>query len=136
MFIRTITYTDYNGDERTEDFYFNLTRTEMIKMETSVDGGLSAMLKKIINESNISKIIEYLDRIVMAAYGEKAPDGKRFIKSDEISTAFSQSPAYDQLFMEFATNPEKASDFINNLIPEGIADAAEQGKTEAVDNKN
>lgn len=117
MLKKTITYTDYNGSERTEDFYFNLTKAEIVEMEMSTTGGLAEMIKKIVAAQDAPSIIAIFKKLILKAYGEKSPDGKRFIKSDEISNAFSQTEAYSQLFMELATDADKAAEFVNGITP-------------------
>ena len=117
MLKKTITYTDYNGTERTEDFYFNLSQAEIMEMELGTTGGLAEMIEKIVAAQDGPAIINIFKDIVLKAYGEKSPDGKRFIKSEEIRTAFSQTEAYSNLFMELATDAESASNFINGIMP-------------------
>lgn len=117
MYTKPIKYTDYNGMERTEEYCFNLSKAELMEMEMSVDGGLAEMIKKISDTQDVPKIIKVFKELILKAYGEKSPDGKRFIKSEELSTAFSQTEAYSELFMELATNAEKAAEFVNNIIP-------------------
>ena len=118
MLKKTITYTDYNGVDRTEDFYFNLTEAEIMEMEMSTIGGLSEMIDRIFSAQDLPSLIKIFKELILKAYGEKSPDGKRFIKSDEISTAFSQTEAYSQLFTELATNTDAASAFTNGIVPE------------------
>lgn len=122
MLKKTITYTDYNGVDRTEDFYFNLSKAEIMEMEMGTSGGLSEMINKIVAAQDAPAIIKVFKDLILKAYGEKSPDGKRFIKSDEIATAFSQTDAYSQLFMELATDTDAASAFVNGIVP-----AAEKG---------
>nr|DAD91706.1 MAG TPA: hypothetical protein [Siphoviridae sp. ct6tD39] len=117
MLKKTITYTDYNQAERTEDFYFNLTKAEVMEMEMSTSGGLAEMIKKIVAAKDAPAIIKVFKDLILKAYGEKSPDGKRFIKSEEIATAFAQTEAYSQLFMELATDPDRAAEFVNGIIP-------------------
>lgn len=117
MLKKKITYTDYNGTERTEDFYFNLTKAEITEMELGTSGGLAEMIRKIVDAQDAPSIIRVFKDLILKAYGEKSPDGKRFIKSDEISTAFSQTEAYSQLFMELAMDADAAAEFINGIIP-------------------
>lgn len=117
MLKKTITYTDYDGVEREEDFYFNLTESELMVMELSEDGGLKKMMEKIVREKNRPKLIEIFQKMIKLSYGEKSPDGRRFIKNEAISEAFSQTPAYDKLFMELATNEDSAINFIRGVIP-------------------
>lgn len=117
MIKKTITYTDYNDVERTEDFYFNLTKAELMEMEMGAVGGLSGMIEKIVSAKDAPAIIKVFKELVLKAYGEKSADGKRFIKSKEISDAFAQTEAYSQLFMELATDADAASKFVNGIAP-------------------
>lgn len=121
MLKKTITYVDYNGLERTEDFYFNLSKSEIIEMELNITGGLSEMLKKIVATQDQPALIKIFKEFVLKTYGEKSPDGKRFIKSEEIATAFSQTEAYSQLFMELALDSDAAAKFINGVVPDDVA---------------
>lgn len=117
MLKKTITYTDYNGSERTEDFYFNLSQAEITEMELSTIGGFGDMVKRIIDAQDVPTIIKTFKDIIFKSYGEKTPDGKRFVKSKELSEAFSQTEAYSVLFMELATDADKASEFVNGIMP-------------------
>ena len=125
MVKKTITYTDYNGNERVEDFYFNLTEAEAAEMELSVEGGLSAMIERIAKTKNVPEVVKMFKSLLLKTYGEKSADGRRFIKSEELSTAFSQTEAYSQLFMELGSDPDKASEFINAIIPASLREKAE-----------
>ena len=117
MLKKTITYTDFNGMERSEDFYFNLTKAEVMEMEMSTVGGLSEMIQRIIAAQDTPSIIKVFKDLVLKSYGEKSADGKRFIKTPEIAEAFSQTEAYSVLFMELATNADSAAAFVNGIIP-------------------
>lgn len=117
MLKKTIKYTDYNDVEREEDFYFNLTQAEVAEMELSTSGGMAEMIKKIVNAQDGPAIVKIFKDIVLKAYGEKSLDGKRFIKSDELRDAFSQTEAYSIIFMELATNADKAAEFVNGIMP-------------------
>ena len=117
MLKKTITYEDYNGVERTEDFYFNLTKAELTEMELSTEGGLEAMIKRIVAEKNVPAIIKIFKELVLKAYGEKSPDGRRFIKNDEVRDAFAQTEAYSEIFMELATDADAAAAFVNGITP-------------------
>lgn len=122
MLKKTIEYVDYNGNSRKEDFYFNLTETECVELETSISGGLSEMIQKIVNTDDMTTIISVFKDFIMKSYGEKSLDGKRFIKVSDagipLNIAFSQTEAFNVLFMELATNPEKAAEFFNAIIPD------------------
>ena len=120
MLKKTITYTDYNGSERTEDFYFNLSKAEVMEMEMSTSGGLAEMITRIVAAQDAPAIIKIFKELVLKAYGEKSPDGKRFIKSEDIATAFSQTEAYSQLFMELATDADAAAAFVNGIVPKDM----------------
>jgi hypothetical protein len=118
MLKKTMTYTDYDGNERTEDFYFNLSKAEVVEYELSQNGGLINVINKIIAEQDSKKIIEMFKEIILKAYGEKSLDGKRFIKSKELSDAFSQTEAYSDLFIELSSNADAAVAFMNAIVPE------------------
>lgn len=120
MLKKTVTYTDYNGVERTEDFYFNLSKAEVAEMELSVDGGLSQMLENIVKSKDNKQIISIFKDIVLKSYGEKSMDGKRFIKNDEIREAFSQTEAYSEIFIELALNEQSAAEFVNGILPANL----------------
>lgn len=120
MLKKTITYTDFNDTERTEDFYFNLSKAEIMEMELSTAGGFAEMLQNIVKAQDGPTIMKIFKEIVLKAYGVKSPDGKRFIKSEELSTEFSQTEAYSVLFMELATDADAAGAFINGIIPADI----------------
>lgn len=117
MLKRTITYTDYNGVERTEDFYFNLNQAELTEMEMSASGGLSGMIKTITSRLDAPAIMRIFKDLILRSYGEKSNDGRRFEKSKEISIAFSQTEAYSQLFMELVTDADKAAAFVEGISP-------------------
>lgn len=120
MLKKTIKYTDYNGNEREEDFYFNLNKSELTEMEYSSNGGLSTMLKRLVQEQNGSELIKILKEIILKAYGEKSDDGKHFRKSEEISKSFSETEAYNSLFMDVVSSPESAIEFIRGLLPNEV----------------
>lgn len=124
MLKKTITYKDYNDVERTEDFYFNLSKAEVMEMEMSTTGGLTAMVERIVAAKDAPAIIAVFKDLILKAYGEKSPDGKRFIKSPELSAAFSQTEAYSILFMELATDAKAGSDFVNGIVPGNMSQKA------------
>jgi len=124
MLKKTITYKDYNDVERTEDFYFNLSKAEAMEMEMSTSGGLSEMIRRIVATQDVPAIIKIFKDLILRAYGEKSADGKRFVKSDDISKAFSETEAYSILFMELATDADAAAKFVNGIVPNDVAEAA------------
>ena len=128
MLKKLIKYTDYDGRERSENFYFYLNKAELMDMELGVDGGMQQMIQLIIDKQDIPKIMNAFKTIILKAYGEKSPDGRRFIKSKELSEAFSQTEAYSNLYMELVTDANAAAAFINSIVPEDVANAAERRK--------
>lgn len=132
MLKKTITYTDYNGNVRTEDFYFNLSKAECMELELGTHGGLSEAIRKMIELQDMPSMIKLTKEWVLRAYGEKSLDGKRFMKSKELSDAFSQTEAYSQLFMELATNADAAAEFFNNIIPKPDDKAVSDDKKIAI----
>lgn len=129
MLKKTIKYIDYNGNEIVEDFYFNLNEAEITEMEMGMAGGLSDLLTKIIDTHDVPQLIKYFKAIILKSYGVKSPDGKQFIKSEELSTAFSQTEAYNQLFMELFSGDNSASaaaDFVNGIMPKAVTTAMNQ----------
>ena len=120
MLKKIITYTDYNGVERTEPFYFNLSKAELMEMELGVTGGMTEMLDKIIAAKDAPSRMKTFKEMIMKSYGIKSDDGKRLIKSEELSIAFTQTEAYSVLFMELITDDKAAADFVNGIIPNEI----------------
>lgn len=111
-------YTDFNDVEREEDFYFNLTKAELAEWELGVTGGLSKIVEKISAAKDVPALAKLFKELLLKAYGVKSDDGRRFIKSEELSTAFSQTQAYSDLYMELATSDEATIDFINRIVPQ------------------
>ena len=120
MLKKTITYVDYNGTQRTEDFYFNLSKAEVAEMEMSVEGGFSKMLEELVASKDNVRIVELFKQMVLKSYGEKSADGRRFVKSEEISKAFSETEAYREIFMELALNTDAAAAFVNGIMPANL----------------
>ena len=126
MLKKTIKYTDYNGEEQTEDFYFNLSKAELTEMELSTTGGYGEMLQGIVAAEEHTKLVPIIKDIIFKSYGEKSDDGKRFMKSPELSTAFSQTEAYSELFMEIATDADASAAFVNGIIPTDVQQQVEE----------
>lgn len=126
MLKESITYIDFNGLERTEDFRFNLTKTELTRMETAKNGSLSALLTKIVNAKDMPDILEAIEMLILKSYGEVSADGKRFDKSEELSTNFSHTAAYDTLFEKMITDDEYAYKFILGVMPSDLAEQVRQ----------
>lgn len=127
MLKKTIEFEDFNGNKRKEDHYFNLTKSEIMKMEMSTKGGLTEMINNVIAAQDTPAVLKIFEDLVAASYGRKDADGRGFVKSQEIFESFKYTNAYDELFMELISDPKKAAEFFNGLIP---ADLAEKVKEE------
>lgn len=128
MLAKKIKYTDYNGVEREEVFYFNITKAELMTQNLMTPGGLETKLKRIINSKDVPELTKYIQDIIKDSYGVKSDDGVRFIKSKELSEMFMQTEAYSVLFMEMVTDNKKASDFVNGILPKDLVEQAENGE--------
>lgn len=117
MIKETIKYIDYDGNEREEDFYFNLSKGELAEMELSLNGGLEGMINRIIQERDNKKIVATFKDLILRSYGVKSDDGKRFIKSPEATEAFTQTEAYSDLFVRLASDADYAAKFVNGILP-------------------
>lgn len=117
MYIKTMTYTDYDGEQRTENFCFNLTQAEIAEMDLSATGGLEQTIKDIIAAKDNAKLVQLFKGLILKSYGVKSSDGRRFIKSEQLSEEFSQTEAYSDLFMELASDASAAAEFINKITP-------------------
>mgnify|MGYP005888044069 CR=1 FL=1 len=128
MIKKTITYTDYNGVERTENFYFNLSKAEVMEMEMGAEGGMAAAIQKIVDAKDAPAIIRVFKDLVLKAYGVKSDDGRRFMKTkpdgSRYADDFKETEAYSQIFMELATDTDAASAFINGIVPADLAQQA------------
>lgn len=129
MYRYTANYTDYNGNERKETHFFNLNKAEIMKMEMSTEGGMAERIQRIVDAKDVPAIIAVFEDLIHKSYGVKTPDGKGFIKRKEDLEEFMATEAYSNLFMELATNADKAAEFINQIIP---ADLAKQLDTSAL----
>jgi hypothetical protein len=129
MLKKTIKYTDFNGDEREENFYFNLSKSELTEMELEINGGMSALLQQIIDTKDARGLLKIFKKIILASYGEKSADGKYFRKLDadghQLSIDFVSSPAFDELFLGLFTDTISVADFVKGLMPADLAQQVE-----------
>lgn len=130
MLAKKITYKDFNGNERTETFYFNLSETEISKSYLLAEGsgGIDEKLRSIAESNDRQKIIDTFESLILDSYGVKSEDGKHFRKSKALSEEFKSTPAYDKMFMEFLTDTEAAVNFINGIIPKEVSDRMKEYK--------
>lgn len=131
MIKETITYTDYNGVERTEDFYFNQTKTELLRMEQDKNGSFSGVLEKFIKAKDQADLFDAIEKFIYKSYGEKSVDGRQFKKSPELSDAFFQSPAYEVLFDKLNADSDYAYNFIMGIVPAELAKQAKENPESA-----
>lgn len=120
MLKKTLTFEDYNGETRTEDFYFNLTKAELAEMELRVGGGMEAMINRMINERDSDKLTTMFKDIILSAYGEKSLDGRRFIKNQELRDSFVQTEAYSDLFISLISDQKEVESFIRGIMPKEV----------------
>jgi hypothetical protein len=133
MLKKTIEYNDFNGDPVSEDFFFHLSKAELVEIELSHQGGLSESLKRIVAAEDGKAIIAEFKNIILGSYGQRSADGRRFIKNQALRDEFESTEAYSTLFMELVTDTDAAIEFVNGIIPTGMAD--EVAKLSAVDLK-
>lgn len=120
MIKKTITYEDYNGVTRTEDFYFNLSKAEVMEMEMSTAGGLAEKIQAIIAAQDSTEIVKVFKELILKSYGQKSADGRRFMKSQELRDDFEQTEAYSSLFMELSSDAKAAANFVNGITPSSM----------------
>ena len=120
MLKKTVTYTDYDGEERTEDYYFNLTEAEITEMELTTTGGMEKTIERIIKAKDMPEITKLFKELILKSYGEKSADGRRFIKNDQLRQEFTETEAYSKIFMELCTNDTAAAEFVNGIIPKSL----------------
>lgn len=117
MFKKTMTYKDYNGEDVTRTFYFNISRAELIELEASSDGGVFTLIDQLTENRDIHRIVEIFKTFILKSIGRKSPDGERFIKSEEIAQEFSQTEAFSDLFVELASDSDFAAEFVKGILP-------------------
>ena len=132
MYKITETYTDYDDNQRTEDFYFNYSQAELADMQFSVPGGLAGMIDKIIKTNDIPELVKLFRELIQKAYGEKSNDGRRFIKSPELTKEFTETEAYSQIYIRLATDSKAAQEFINKVVPKSMKDKMQQANQQNV----
>ena len=136
MFKKKISYVDYDGNKRTETFYFNLSRSEITELQLTYPGGYAQYIEKTIDSNDKPELMKMFKDIIKRSYGEKTDDGKRLVKSEELSNAFMQTLAYDELFMEISTDSDAAISFVINVLPDfGNKDEKEKIVKEYIDKK-
>lgn len=131
MLSKTIKFEDWDGVEREEVHYFNLSESELMELEMSTPGGFANSMQRMVQLKDAPHLMATFKMLILKSYGEKSADGRRFVKSEELSREFSQTPAYDQLFMELVTDADKASAFVNGIVPKKLVDKANSPEVQA-----
>ena len=121
MLKETVTYEDFNGEKRTEEFHFHLTKAEVTELEVSEKEGLANTIETIIAEKDFGNLVRIFKKLILISYGKKSPDGRRFIKTDELRREFSQTAAFSEIFMKLATDSDAAKTFVNGIMPKDLA---------------
>jgi len=113
----TVNYTNYNGEDVTEDLYFHLNKAELTTMQFEANGAFGQYLERLVNERDIKRLGQEFRKIILNSYGKKSDDGRLFRKSKEMREEFEQSEAYSTLFMELLGDEDKATKFIKGILP-------------------
>jgi hypothetical protein len=135
MYKKTVPYTDYNGNQRTEDLYFNLNKAELTEMEMASEGGMQAKLQKLMDANDNAGVLALFKDLILKSYGIKSEDGRRFIKNAQITEEFTQTEAFSELFMSLASSEEEATKFIQGILPQGLVGSVDQSVIEAQNQK-
>lgn len=135
MYKKTVTYTDYNGNQRTEDFFFNLNKAELTEMEMASEGGMQAKLQKLMDANDNGGVLALFKDLILRSYGVKSEDGRRFIKNAQVTEEFTQTEAFSELFISLASNEEEATKFIQGILPQDLVGSVDQSVIEAQNQK-
>lgn len=123
MYKKTITYEDYDGNKRTEDFYFNLNKSELTRwLSTTGEYTLDKVMMKLLKERNAKEIMDIMENLVKISYGEKSLDGRLFVKTEEVWNNFRYSEAFNELYYNLCTDAKYAGEFFNGIVPKELAD--------------
>lgn len=125
MLVKPITFTNFEGEEITKKYYFNLSKAELMEMEIYT-GGLKGMLETMVEKQDGPGIFSFFKDLIIKAIGEKDSDGITFRKSKDISDRFIQSEAYSELLMELLSDADKATAFIQAIVPKEMAEQAQK----------
>ena len=126
MYKKTLEYEDFNGDKVKEDVYFNLSKAELLEMNFRAKGGLKNYIEAIINARDTETLTDIFKTLLLISYGVKSPDGRRFMKNDQIREEFECSIPYDILFTTLATDAKEAADFVNGILPKELVEEMEK----------
>lgn len=127
MLKRKIAYEDFNGEKQVDEAYFNLTKTELVRLEIASKNGLAEDLLALTqDEENKQELLAFFEKLIVSSYGQKSEDGKTFIKNPALTEEFKCSAMYDALLMDLVTSADLAASFIAGILPREMAEAAEK----------
>lgn len=133
MLKKVVKYVDFEGEERSDTLYFNLTEPEVVRLDVQFEGGLEEYISNLDEKVAPENILSLFEKVIRASYGEKGEDGRHFIKNEEMIDMFNQSAAYAALFVELVQNADQATIFFNGLLSsttvEGAARIAEHRRS-------
>ena len=120
MIKKTVKYVDFNGVDKSEDLYFNLTKTELNNLNFKHHGTYSDQLKAIVDNKDVKLVTELFAEIIQRGYGIKSEDGRNFRKSPEILYDFTTSAVYDALMTELLENADEAANLFVGMLPSDL----------------
>lgn len=136
MYKKLMTYEDFDGNERTEELYFNLTEQEVTEYQLSHNGGITTLINRIIQAQDWKSMVEYWKEFILMCYGVKSDDGRRFIKNDAVREEFASTNAFSDLFMLLSTDDNEAAKFVNNVLPKKMRERLSGMEGELKDIRN
>jgi hypothetical protein len=125
MLSREIKFNDFAGNPRTEEHYFHIGAKQIADMNKNHPGGIIAWLQQVQAGKDQVKALEFLEELIRASHGVRSPDGSKFDRDADITDAFVNSPAYDQLIFELGQSEEATISFIMAVFPQAMADQAQ-----------
>ena len=129
MVKKTLTFTNFEGEEVTKDFYFNLSKMEFRELDRAIPGGLNNRIEQIRVEKDEDRLLDLMSTLILSSYGEKAEDG-RFVKEDaqgrKLSSYFKVSEAWDVLFLNLLQNEQELNEFLVGIVPKDVAEGAKE----------
>ena len=138
MLKKIVHYTDFNGADRKDELYFNLTEIELTTIQAASKEGIEKELQTAVDDKDVYKILEIIKLLIHKSYGIKSADGRYFEKSPEILHKFLSSAAYDSLMMDlFTDGGARGAEFIQGLMPADlVARATAKVSGQAVPSEN
>lgn len=131
MFKKSLTYKDWNGVERTEEFRFNLSKTDIQLLNAKHPGGLFNYMKSCYEAMDVPKMMDFFVMLIMESYGVVSEDGRRFEKSPELSKAFQETKAFDEIFQWLYNEKGAINEFLTKVVPDDLASKVTEALNDA-----